>query len=433
MTARTKRRIAFWFVYTALWWDSLKYIELMGPMLIVTVLLLLWKLSQKSRKVKHANWYRHLWPQQMSANGLRWSVSQMVKPPFVRRHGLIMPSRKPLPAPLLKKVSTGPWSDTLTVRMLPGQTVQDWEVRAEALAHGWSARDVRVHYVDPGHVALEVFHGDSLQEVVRAFAVGQSDIDLYAVPIGVREDGYAWTLQLQEWHWLIAGVTGAGKSSVIWSLIRALCPAIHAGIVEVWAIDPKGGMELRPGRDLFAHFVDDSYERMVNMLEGAVSEMRKRADRLAGKTRKHQATREEPLMVVIIDELANLTAYQPDVKLRKRVNDAVSLLLTQGRAVGVCVICALQDPRKDVVWFRNLFPGKIGLRLDEPEQVEMVLGEGARRRGARCDQIPESLPGVGFVKVDGLREPIRVRASWVTDQDIDDMVRTFKIDRAVVA
>jgi S-DNA-T family DNA segregation ATPase FtsK/SpoIIIE len=317
--------------------------------------------------------------------------------------------------------------------MLPGQIVSDWETKAEALAHGFSARDVRVHYLDPGHIALEVFYGDPLLEIVPALAVGGSDLDLYGVPVGRREDGLPWTLQLQEWHWLIAGVTGSGKSSIIWSILRALAPAIHSGMVEVWAVDPKGGMELRPGKDLFAHFVDDSYERMANLLEGACSEMRQRADRLAGKTRKHQASKEEPLIVIIIDELANLTAYQPDVKLRKRINDAVSLLLTQGRAVGVCVVCALQDPRKDVVWFRNLFPGKIGLRLDEPEQIEMVLGDGARRRGARCDQIPESLPGVGFVKVDGVREPVRVRAALVTDADIDEMVKLYKIDRETVS
>jgi DNA segregation ATPase FtsK/SpoIIIE, S-DNA-T family len=40
----------------------------------------------------------------------------------------------------------------------------------------------------------------------------------------------------------------------------------------------------------------------------------------------------------------------------------------------------------------------------------MILGDGTRDQGARCDQIPESNPGVGYVRVDGIREPIRVRA-----------------------
>jgi S-DNA-T family DNA segregation ATPase FtsK/SpoIIIE len=76
------------------------------------------------------------------------------------------------------------------------------------------------------------------------------------------------------------------------------------------------------------------------------------------------------------------------------VNRALATLLTQGRAVGVCVVAALQDPRKEVIGYRNLFPTKIALRLDERTQVDMVLGDGAREAGARCDQIPESLPGL---------------------------------------
>ena len=55
----------------------------------------------------------------------------------------------------------------------------------------------------------------------------------------------------------------------------------------------------------------------------------------------------------------------------------------KGRAVGYCVVAALQDPRKDVLSIRNLFPDRIAMRLDEPEQVDMVLGDGARDRGGR--------------------------------------------------
>ena len=42
------------------------------------------------------------------------------------------------------------------------------------------------------------------------------------------------------------------------------------------------------------------------------------------------------------------------------------------------MVAALQDPRKDVLSIRNLFPDRIAMRLDEPEQVDMVLGDGAR-------------------------------------------------------
>jgi hypothetical protein len=54
---------------------------------------------------------------------------------------------------------------------------------------------------------------------------------------------------------------------------------------------------------------------------------------------------------------AALTAYQPDRKLRERTMAALATLTTQGRAGGFCVVAALQDPRKEVLSIRNLFPG----------------------------------------------------------------------------
>jgi S-DNA-T family DNA segregation ATPase FtsK/SpoIIIE len=78
-----------------------------------------------------------------------------------------------------------------------------------------------------------------------------------------------------------------------------------------------------------------------------------------------------------------------------------------------------------VLEFRNLFPSRVGLRLDEPVQVDMVLGDGARDQGAECDRISEALAGVGYVRIDGVREPTRVRAGYVTDPDIAAMAAEY--------
>ena len=88
------------------------------------------------------------------------------------------------------------------------------------------------------------------------------------------------------------------------------------------------------------------------------------------------------------------------------------------------MVAALQDPRKDVLTIRNLFPDRIAMRLDEPEQVDMVLGDGARDRGAACELIstdPATGAGVAFIRVEADPDPVRVRAGWVTDADIRDM------------
>ena len=128
--------------------------------------------------------------------------------------------------------------------------------------------------------------------------------------------------------------------------------------------------------------------------------------------------------MIFVDEVAFLTAYHPDKDLRERVKADLATLTTQGRAVGYCVVAALQDPRKEVMSIRNLFPDRIAMRLDEPEQVDMVLGDGARDRGALADQIPTSEAtgaGVAFVRLADDPDPVRVRAAWVSDPDIRAM------------
>jgi S-DNA-T family DNA segregation ATPase FtsK/SpoIIIE len=211
---------------------------------------------------------------------------------------------------------------------------------------------------------------------------------------------------------------------VLWSLIRALAPAVRDRLVQVWAVDPKGGMELSFGAPLFTRF---AYlpDGMLPLLVDAVEVMQDRAGRLRGITRLHEPTVAEPLLVLLVDELASLTAYDVDRERKRKTAAALQLLLSQGRAVGVLVVAAVQDPGKDVIPFRDLFPTRVGLRLAEDEQVDMVLGRGARNRGAECDRIPTGLPGVGYVQLDAVREPVRVRTAHITDADIAALVDQY--------
>ena len=118
--------------------------------------------------------------------------------------------------------------------------------------------------------------------------------------------------------------------------------------------------------------------------------------------------------MVLVDEVAFLTAYQPDRKLKERIMLALATLTTQGRALGYAVVAALQDPRKDVLTIRNLFPDRIAMRLDEPEQVDMVLGDGARDRGATCELI-SSDPTTGAVWRSSGWRPTRTRCGSAPD------------------
>jgi S-DNA-T family DNA segregation ATPase FtsK/SpoIIIE len=340
--------------------------------------------------------------------------------------------------PKIKAISSTGTVDRIRVRMLPGQTMEDWAEAAPRLAQTFNAVECRVRSIKGSRQELLLWFlvEDPLTDPLTPYPTPSSGdaVDFTGLPVALREDGLVYRLRLLGTHLLVVGATGAGKGSVLWSLIHALAPAIRDHIAEVWALDPKGGMELAGGRALFTRFVygdpDDAsttqaYEvEFAEVLEDAVTVMRRRQSALRGVTRLHTPTVAEPLIVVMVDELASLTAYVVDRDAKKRIAAALSLLLSQGRAVGVTVVAAIQDPRKDVISMRDLFPTRVALRLTEPEQVALTLGQGARDRGALCDQIPESLPGVGYVGIDGVAEPLRVRFSHVTDADIVQLVAT---------
>jgi len=326
--------------------------------------------------------------------------------------------------PVLVGVRAAGSVDLVTVRLVTGQAPDAFADRTPNLAHAFGAQLCRVRDARPGAVVLEFVRSDTLADPIPALPVDPA-VNLAGLPVGRCEDGSPWLLRLLGSHVLIAGATGSGKGSVIWSAVRAMLPAILGGWVRVWAIDPKR-MELSFGRDLFTRYADQA-DAMVRLLEDAVTEMHERATQFGGVTRTFTPSAAFPFLVVLIDELAFLTAYQPDRDLRKRAEAAIATLTSQGRSVGVCVVGALQDPRKDVISLRNLFPTRIALRLDESDQVDMVLGDGARDRGAVADEIsplPATGAGVGYVRLEGSPHVVRVRAAYVSDDDIRDMTET---------
>ncbi|MEW9554538.1 FtsK/SpoIIIE domain-containing protein [Nonomuraea sp. NPDC050783] len=328
--------------------------------------------------------------------------------------------------PRLVKVTCTTWADRVTVRMLDGQAVKDWTDRADHLAHGFGAPSCRVSIVKAGWLLLTFPRRDPLAAPLPAIPFPDTPT-VGPVEIGIQEDGSPWLLNVHGTHALVAGATGAGKGSIIWSTVRGLLPAARAGLAELWALDPKR-MELSFGRALFGPRYAARPEECAELLEQAVAIMQERADRFGGHQRSHTPTVEDPFILVIVDEVAFLTAYQADKDLKRRISAALATLTTQGRAVGVGVLAALQDPRKEVMNIRNLFPDKIALRLDESEQVDMVLGDGARDRSALADEIspdPVLGAGVGYVRLETSPDPVRVRAAYVSDADIRAMAEQF--------
>jgi S-DNA-T family DNA segregation ATPase FtsK/SpoIIIE len=140
--------------------------------------------------------------------------------------------------PVLGRVHRAGAVDLVRAGLVTGQAPADFEARAENLAHAFGARLCRIRAAAPGVVVLELVRADTLADPIDALPI-TGEVDLAALPVGRCEDGSPWRLRLAATHVLIAGATGSGKGSVIWSLIRALLPAIASGWVQVWALDPK--------------------------------------------------------------------------------------------------------------------------------------------------------------------------------------------------
>lgn len=383
---------------------------------IALVLLLCWQLAYPQSFIRltwlriHTRWRKWTYKR-------RWSG-------ICGLHGFTKTLNGEAQIPVLRKVSVDENADVLDVAILPGQTPNDWGSQAEAFAHTFGALRVAVVTTGPAHIQLIVYRSDSLKDPVK-FASPKEQVDLNQVQMGIKDDGSPWVLRLLGRHVLIAGATGSGKGSVLWSLLGGVAPVIRSGLVQVWAIDPKGGMELGAGAALFSHFSTDNGEHNLELLRGAARILNERAERLRGVARQHEPSASEPMILLVIDELASLTAYQPDRKIRDEADRLLSLILSQGRAVCVNVVACVQDPSKEVLGMRQLFPTRVGLRLSEPSQVNMLHGVGAHERGAHCDRIPDSLPGIAYVTNDDTNEITRVRASHVTDSDIGWIAQNY--------
>jgi S-DNA-T family DNA segregation ATPase FtsK/SpoIIIE len=398
-----------------------RYLNWPGPLVLVIVLT---AGAAAWRYILPASWSR-LVGSPVRGRWRRWRYQrQWVQVMTVAR--LAVPSRTHLLVPVLGPVTATRFTDRLLVRMVAGQSPEDFDRHASNIAHGLGALTCRIRSARPGHVIVELVRCDALTAIIPALPV-PGLCDLRSVPVGRREDGHPWTVRLRGTHVLVAGSTGAGKASLLWGIIRGIVPALENGTAHLLGADPKL-MELAYGQPLFERYgrYESDPAAITDMLEDAVTGMQSRAAQLAGRSRDHRPTTQHPFTLIVIDEVAFLTAYQPDKKLRERTLHALATLTTQGRAVGYCVLAALQDPRKDVLTIRNLFPDRIAMRLDEPEQVDMVLGDGTRDRGALADTIPadpDTGAGIAYVRLADDPDPVRVRAAWVADHDITAMCR----------
>ncbi|MFF3468440.1 FtsK/SpoIIIE domain-containing protein [Streptomyces sp. NPDC002619] len=267
---------------------------------------------------------------------------------------------------------------TLIVRLHAGQTPATYMKAADALVHAWKVHAVRVTSPERGLVLLTATATDPLQRPGLATA----HVELLSALIGALESGGAWVMNLRLVpHWLIAGATRSGKSTLLARLITQLATQP----VALVGIDCKGGMELglfarrlsalatcrREAAAVLSALVVDMQDRMSACRTAGVRSIWELPDKL----------RPVPV-VVIVDEIAELYLSDGtrDGKAEAEQCSTLLLRLAQlGAALGIHLVVAGQRVGSDlgpgVTALRAQLGGRICHRVNDPGTAEMALGD----------------------------------------------------------
>ncbi|MFK4149991.1 FtsK/SpoIIIE domain-containing protein [Streptomyces sp. NPDC004065] len=267
---------------------------------------------------------------------------------------------------------------TVIVRLYAGQTPATYMKAADALVHAWKVHAVRVASPERGLVLLTATATDPLQRPGLATAPAE----LLSALIGVLESGGAWVMNLRLVpHWLIAGATRSGKSTLLARLITQL----SVQPVALVGIDCKGGMELglfagrlsalatcrREAVAVLSALVVDMQDRMSTCRSAGVRSIWELPEKL----------RPVPV-VVIVDEIAELYLSDGTRGSKAEAEQCSTLLLRLaqlGAALGLHLVVAGQRVGSDlgpgVTALRAQLGGRICHRVNDPGTAEMTLGD----------------------------------------------------------
>lgn len=189
------------------------------------------------------------------------------------------------------------------------------------------------------------------------------------VPIGEGSTGLRFSLDLRDGHVLIGGITGFGKSTLIRTIVDRCVGSTSCA--EVTLIDLKRGVELasfsrEPRVTRFAIERSDA----VQALRGLREMVDARLDELRISGERDWVTAHGGgFIVVVVDEVAELLQ-------NKEASDHCDYLVNRGRASGIVLVLATQQPTTDVIpsRIRQGCATRIAFRCAGPDQTRAVLG-----------------------------------------------------------
>ena len=342
----------------------------------------------------------------------------------------------------------GPTVTMYEVAVASGTKVNKVLGLSSDIAYALATPDVRIQAPIPGKSAIGIevpnVHRDfvMLGDVLRSPAARQATHPL-EVALGKDVHGRARLVNLADMpHLLIAGATGAGKSSLVNSFVTSILMRTTPEDVRLVLVDPK--------RVELSHFGDVPHllspvivhpKRAAEALQWIVREMEMRYELLATVGVRDIDSYEEslqagtlrippgmedrfehmPFIVVVIDELADLMMVAP-----RDVEDAICRIAQMARAVGIHLVVATQRPSVDVVTglIKANIPSRIALMTSSQADSRVILDmNGAEKLVGNGDMLfaPSSIS-----------KPVRIQGAWVTEAEVRAVSEFIRGQREVV-
>jgi len=305
----------------------------------------------------------------------------------------------------------------VNVKLMDGQTPDDYSNRLSNLAHAWRVHSVRLVSSRPGRVTLLATRGDPLSEVcIPVLSEG-----LLRVRVGLLETGAPWVVDFRTVpHWLNTGATQSGKST----LLNALITGLSAQPVALVGFDLKGGVELTAYEPRLSAIATERAE-CVGLLDDLICLVKTRmalcrANRTRNIWKLPESLRPTPV-VVLVDEVAELFLMAHKGEKDEIASTATALLrLAQlGRAFGLYLFVCGQRVGSDlgpgVTALRSQLSGRVCHRVNDPETATMTLGDTDPAALDAARQIAANMPGTAIVVGDDGRW-YRARSIYVSEE-----------------
>ena len=326
----------------------------------------------------------------------------------------------------------GPTVTRYEIEPAPGVKVSRIVKLTDDIALNLAAQHIRMEAPIPGKSAIGIEVPNKTTEAVHLRDVLDcSDFKdaRGGIPVGLGKDiaGKPVITDLAKMpHLLVAGTTGSGKSVCVNTLISSILFSRKPEEVKLLLIDPKMvELSIYNGiPHLMAPVVTDM-KKAAAVLRWAVREMEARYKAFAASGKRDIKSYNEahpkaamPLIVLIIDELADLMMTAPD-----DIEESISRLAQMARAAGIHMVLATQRPSVNVI------TGSI--KANVPSRISFAVGSQIDSRTILDMAGAEKLLGKGdmlFAPI-GANKPIRVQGAFISDNEVEKLVEFVKAQR----